>query len=212
MCLQVLQILTNFETSLLRWRVEHTPPPPKPECSALKLAPGSHVSKHEHYLPVANLFQAVLSERPWKHTETKQTTLAREVLLSSGLKCPWISTVNACESTLWLLKDLGSMPLTWSPRGRHLASIHGHESSAPCNNFWQRKIIIALPCFWCEGEADLSRFQTVGSVGNRWIPAWRFRPVDFADSPNPKCPNVGAFQPSQSQGCQQEIPKRCQKT
>lgn len=158
---------------------------------------------------MANLFQAVLSERPWKHTETKQTTLAREVLLSSGLKCHGyppsmhVSPLYGCSKTSVYASDLKST--------RPPPCFQSTFFSAPCNNFWQRRII-ALPCFWCEGEADLSRFQTVGSVGYRWIPAWRFRPVDFADSPNPKCPNVGAFQPSKSQGCQQEIPKRCPKT
>lgn len=54
----------NFETSLLRWRVEHTPPPPKPECSALKLAPGSHVSiqlvsKHGKSLPSSTFWKAM---------------------------------------------------------------------------------------------------------------------------------------------------------
>ena len=189
-------------------------PPQKPECSALKLAPRSHVSiqvvsKHEHYLPVANLFQAVLPEGNGNIRKlSKQLSHEKSSFLSAS-NAHGISTVNACESTLWLLKDLGLCLWPEVHAASTLFSIHVFFRSM---QQLLTSIIIALPCFWCEGEADLSRFQTVGSVGNRWIPAWRFRPVDFADSPNPKCPNVGAFQPSQSQGCQQEIPKRCQKT
>ena len=60
------------------------------------------------------------------------------------------------------------MLLTWSPLGLHLFSI-GHP--LPCINFWHLRIltswIIALPCFWCEGEADLSSKDSGGSAG--WI-------------------------------------------